>query len=52
MTRHFARTALYVTAAQLIRLADWLEGEQWIAHHRGNVVKVTRYGVSTLERVR
>lgn len=50
MIRVSLRRTLLVTAAGLVAVADWLEGDVWHAHSRGRIVKVTRFGVSTIGR--
>lgn len=50
MIRHFTRAVLYFIAGKAARLGDIMDDEQWLAHHAGRVVKVTRHGVSTLGR--
>jgi hypothetical protein len=50
MIRHFTRAALYFIAGKAARLGDIMDDEQWLAHHAGRVVKITRHGVSTLGR--
>lgn len=45
------RLVLYRAGIALIEVADWLDNDQWIAQQRnGQIVKITRHGVSTLGR--
>ena len=59
--RHWTRAAIYLaasgilivsakSAAALVQLADRLDDEQWFAKHKGSIVRITKHGVSTLER--
>lgn len=59
--RHWTRAGIYLAASGvllgsakvaslLVAAADRLDDEQWFARYKGSIVRITKHGVSTLER--